>query len=239
MKKTFSIKQLFRDSTEDYKKYWGMFLMIGIIFVLVGFLTNMGSFQPHHAYGGGFRTGGSLFVTIIAWLLQTFLTLGFIKMLLAMVDKKKVQLEQLFHGANSFNHFLYFTVAMLLYSAIVGIGFVALIIPGIIFSVLFIFVQYLVAEEREGIFESFKRSIKMTKGNRWKIFWLMIVTILFNILGLLALIIGLVITIPITYLVYTHLYRTLLKADSGQGEEADTIIVEETIIIETEPEPNK
>lgn len=240
MKKTFSIKKLFKDSTEDYKKYWGMFLMIGIIFGLIAFVTNIGNVTaPYHHYGGGFGGGDSFFVIIISWLLQTFLSLGFIKMLLAMVDNKKVQLEDLFRGAGSFNHFLYFAVAMLLYSAIVGIGFVALIIPGIIFSILFIFVQYLVAEEREGIFESFKQSIAMTRGNRWKILWLMIVSLLFNLVGFLAFFVGLFITVPITYLVYARLYRRLMSGDSEpQREEVDTIIVEEELVIEETDQGN-
>lgn len=234
MKKTFSIKKLFRDSAEDYQKYWGMFLMIAIIFGLVALISNMGNFGH---YSGGFR-GTSQFVIIVSWLLQTFLMLGFIKILLAIVDKKKVQLEDLFRGAHSFNHYLYFMVATLLYSAIVGIGFVAFIIPGILLSILFIFVQYLVAEEQEGIFESFKRSLSMTEGNRWKIFWLMIISVVFNIAGFLALFIGLFVTIPITYLVYAHLYRTFLKKELVT-EGVDTIILEETIIIETEPESSK
>lgn len=230
MKKTFSIKKLFNDSVEDYKKYWGMFILIGIIFAMVALLANIGT-TPSYPYG--MMNSGSFLVIVISWLLQSFLTLGFIRMLLSIVDKKETKLEELFHGANSFNHFLYFVVTMILYSALVSLGTILFIIPGIILSVGFIFVQYLAAEEREGIFESFKRSWKMTKGNRWKIFWLMIVSALFNVLGLLALVVGLLVTVPITYLVYTHLYRTLLSP-VNTPQETETIVIKETVIIETE-----
>ena len=112
----------------------------------------------------------------------------------------------------------------------VAFGTLLLIIPGIIALVGFIFAQYLIAEEKTGIFESFKESWKMTRGNRWKIFWLMIVLVFFNIFGALALVIGLFITIPMSYLMYAHLYRTLNTdqslAEDDLSEESDMEVIE-------------
>lgn len=228
MKKTFSIKALFNQSFEDYKKNWGLFVLA----TLVIFLASMiGSFSElsHQASGGFFTFGGGI-INILATLLGIFLQLGLMKMLFNLVDGKEYKLEDLFNGPNSWRHYLYFAVASILYSALVGFGMLFLVIPGLIMMVGFLFVQYLVAEEKAGIFESFKISWKMTAGNRWKIFWFLILIILFNILGALALLIGLFITIPITYIVSVRLYRALLL---DTPEKQEFVVIEEEIIIET------
>lgn len=49
----------------------------------------------------------------------------------------------------------------------------------------------------------------MTKGHRGKLFLLILAIILFNILGMFALLIGLLVTIPMTMLIYSHAYRQL------------------------------
>ena len=199
-----------------------MLILIGIIFALVGMLGNMGN---------GFH--GASIIGLVGWLLQMYLSLGFIRLLLNIVDGKPRKIEDIFHGANSTSHFIYFLVVGLLYGAIVALGMVLLVIPGLVALVGFIFAQYLIAEEGEGIFESFKKSWHMTAGNRWKIFWLFIVVAFFNLFGLIALVIGLAITIPMTYLIWARLYRTLGSATVESAPAEQVVMYEETIIVET------
>jgi len=230
MKKTFSIKTLFNGAWADYKKTWKLFILIGIIFMLVGLASNL-------AIGIDPYTGlpqGSPIIGILGWALQMFLGLGFIRFLLHIVDGKKYELEDIFKGPQSVMHLVSFAVVTVLYGSIVGLGTLLFVVPGLIALVGLTFAQYIVAEQKAGIFESFQHSWSMTEGSRWKIFWLMIVIVLFNILGVLALGVGLLITIPVTYLISAHLYRTLgskLVADMNEDSK-ETVIIEETIIIE-------
>ncbi|MFT6829805.1 MAG: hypothetical protein ACJAV6_000646 [Candidatus Paceibacteria bacterium] len=165
-------------------------------------------------------------VSLIAWLLGMFISLGFIRFILNIVDEKERKVEDLFRGANSVEHFLFFIVVVMLYTALIGLGTVLLVIPGIVALVGFVFAQYLIAEEKSGIFESLKESWNMTSKNRWKIFWLMIVVLFFNIFGALALVIGLFITVPMTYLIYARLYRELSMDDLVTMEEEDMEVIE-------------
>ncbi|MCA9351272.1 hypothetical protein KC929_00660 [Patescibacteria group bacterium] len=222
MKKSFSIGDLFRAAWNDYKQNWGILILIGIIFALVGMLGKMGH---------GFH--GASIIGLLGWLLQMYLSLGFIRLLLNIVDGKPRKIEDIFHGAKSISHFVYFLVVALLYGAMVGLGMVLLVIPGLVALVGFMFAQYLIAEEGEGIFESFKKSWELTAGNRWKIFWLFIVVLFFNLFGLIALVIGLAITIPVTYLVWARLYRTLGTGVAESAPAENVMIYEETIIVET------
>ena len=222
MKKRFEIGTLFRDAWRDYKANWTMFIVIGIIFILVSILGNLGT--SFDSVTGVIEQ--STIVAILGWLLQVFIALGFIRFLLNIVDGKEYKIEDLFRGARSIEHFAFFIVVVMLYTAFIGLGTVLLVIPGIIALVGFIFAQYLIAEEKAGIFESFKESWKMTAGNRWKIFWLMIVLLFFNVFGLLVLVIGLFITVPMTYLMYAHLYRKLSLEGTVDSEESDMEVIE-------------
>lgn len=226
MKKTFSIGSLFRESWSDYKSNWKLFILVGIIFLLVGFLGNMGVEISPEGY-----VSQSPVIGIVTWLLQIFITLGYIKFVLNIIDKKEAKIEQLFNGANTINHFVSFVVVSLLASALIGLGTIFLIIPGIILSVGLLFAQYIAAEEKAGIFESLKESWHGTKGNRWKIFWFMVVVAFFNIFGFLALVIGLIITIPMTSIMYARLYRTLFSSEDIKGDDSTN---EESVEIEVE-----
>jgi hypothetical protein len=225
MKKTFNIQNLFKEAWSDYKSHWLLFILIGIIFIIVGVLSNMGINQ-------------SAIISIAGWALQMFIILGYIKFLLHIVDKKEAKIEQLFQGAQSLKHYISFLVVSLLISSFSGIlivpimasAFLAMISPllawvvGTLFTIILVtvivglaFARYLAAEQKAGIFESLKESWKGTRSNQWKILWFMIVMIFFNILGALAFVIGLVITIPMTSLMYVRMYRELFDCECTDG----------------------
>jgi uncharacterized membrane protein len=54
-----------------------------------------------------------------------------------------------------------------------------------------------------------KESWRITNGNKWQLFLFGLVLIGLNLVGLLALVVGLLVTAPITWLAATHAYRTL------------------------------
>lgn len=219
MKKTFDIKTLFTKAVDNFKDNWGMFILIGIIFILISLLGNTGMAL---GYAGGF-SGFSL-TSILVSLLQAFIGLGYLRFLLNMAREQDHKIEDLFNGPQSFAHFAYFLVVSLLYNALTMLGIVLFIIPGIIAGIGFMFASYLVAEQKTDIFTSFKRSWEMTTGNRWKILWLSIVLVGFNILGFLAFGIGLIMTIPVTSLVYVHLYTRLESSDDTDEIEVIEVI---------------
>lgn len=57
----------------------------------------------------------------------------------------------------------------------VTIGFVALVVPGIIFYLMWIVAVPVLVEERRGIFGSMERSAELTRGSRWRIFGIYLV----------------------------------------------------------------
>jgi uncharacterized membrane protein len=100
--------------------------------------------------------------------------------------------------------------AYLLILLIVIVGFILLVIPGIIASLGLSFATYLVIDRGMQPVASIKESWRITKGNKWRIFLLGLALTGVNILGALALVVGLLVSVPITLLAVVHAYRYLL-----------------------------
>ena len=105
-----------------------------------------------------------------------------------------------------------FLGAELLAALIIVAGFILLVIPGIIASLGLGFAPYIVIDRPLGPVESLKESWRITKGNKWRIFLFGLALLGVNILGLLAVGIGVLVSVPITLLAVVHAYRFLQTA---------------------------
>lgn len=111
----------------------------------------------------------------------------------------------------------------LMYGIAVFIGIILLIIPGIIIGLIFGFALYRVIDAGSMPVEAFKESAALTKGNRWNLFLLGLALVGINILGFFALIVGLLVTLPVTTLALVHAYRTLEAAHMPLVEDASEV----------------
>jgi uncharacterized membrane protein len=107
-----------------------------------------------------------------------------------------------------------FLGAELLAALIIIVGFIFFLIPGVIASLGLSFAPYLVVDRGMRPVESLKESWHITKGNKWRLFLLGLALLGLNLLGLIALVVGLLVTVPITMLSVVHAYR-LLQAQAG------------------------
>ena len=86
------------------------------------------------------------------------------------LNGRKIDLGQAFSaGLNTFLPLLGLAILMALG---VFIGFILLVVPGIILSVMWIVAAPTVVAEKRGVMESFQRSRDLTRGHRWAIFFL-------------------------------------------------------------------
>lgn len=108
--------------------------------------------------------------------------------------------------------FLWYLVGQIAVGLGVLIGLVLLLVPGIMLALGWMFSSYLIIDKGRGPFEAMKESWAMTKGHKWELA-LLIATILgLNILGLLCLVVGLLVTVPVSMLAVVHAYRKLSGA---------------------------
>ena len=87
--------------------------------------------------------------------------------------------------------------------------FLAGLVPGIIIAMGLAFVPYLVVERGLGPIDAIKESWRITKGHKWQLFLLVLALLGINLLGLLALVVGIFVAIPVTMIAFVHAYRTL------------------------------
>jgi hypothetical protein len=68
--------------------------------------------------------------------------------------------------------------AALLVGICLLIGFAALLVPGIMLAIMWSAVSPSIVVEGAGVFQAMQRSRELTKGHRWKIFWLLVIYVL-------------------------------------------------------------
>lgn len=95
----------------------------------------------------------------------------------------------------------------LLVSAIGIAGILLFIVPGIIAAVLLVFAPYMVIDRDMGPIDAIKTSFEKAKEHFWGVLLLLLAIILLNILGALLLGVGLVLTMPVSFLAVIHAYR--------------------------------
>lgn len=134
--------------------------------------------------------------------------MGVIKVTLKLVDGQKPEYSDLY---SSYPLFWSYFGASILFGIMTGIGFILLVVPGIIISLQFGLYGFLVIDKGAAAISSLQQSSKITNGSKWKLFGLALISIVINIAGLLFLGIGLIATIPTTFIAWAYAYRKLLS----------------------------
>src|SRR5262245_8498413 len=100
-------------------------------------------------------------------------------------------------------------VAALGVGAGLRIGIPLLVVIGVIIALMFFFSGFLVIDRGLGPIQALKESHRITQGYKWTLFVLSLLLFLINVAGLLALIVGLLVSAPVSLLALTHAYRVL------------------------------
>lgn len=148
-----------------------------------------------------------LFVPVIDYGLQYLY-------LKAMRDEE-ADLKLLFEGFRT--KYLNIILANLIVTALVIMGFVMLIIPGIIIACRLAFVSYLVMDKNLDPMKAVEKSWQMTRGHGWTIFFMAIISFFLVILGLLALIVGIFIAIMWIHAAFAALYQSVLNSNDDDN----------------------
>lgn len=154
-------------------------------------------------------------VAIADFVLSMIVNLGAIKIALKYRDGEKVEFANLF---DSFGILPAFMAAAVLTTLAVGIGLMFLIIPGIVIAVRFCFYGFLVFDEDAGPIEAIQRSVRITEGVGFDLFLFAMLLAGINFLGVLALGLGLFVSIPVSVLATAYVYRDLEQRRVHDGE---------------------
>lgn len=205
IKERFSKTGALRFGWDVWKKNIGFF--IGVLFV--AFLVQL---APALLSAFFKKEASILFIPINIFynVVGIIVSMGFIKIALSFCDGKTPEIADLFRGYPLFFSFL---AGLIFYGAIVIAGGLLLIIPGIILGIQFQFCTYFIIDQKAGPIEALKKSSRLTRGVKFELFIFNMFVLGINLLGALALGVGILITMPVTMMATAYVYRKLLEAE--------------------------
>lgn len=110
--------------------------------------------------------------------------------------------------------FIPYLLGSLLFSAILFVGILLLVAPGVWFAVKYQFMPYLIIDKGMEPVEALKAAGEITKGFWLDLFLFVLCIVGINFLGALAFGLGLLLTVPITLLAHAWVYRSFVPAEA-------------------------
>ena len=189
-----------------WRQMWKCFLelfLIGIIGLVIGIPSGIGGSEGEAA--------AAVSVLGVLGLIYGILLVGPVDYGVSFAHLKaarsdKLEIKNMFEA---FRNYWNAVLANVLVGVIVFIGFVLLIIPGIIFACKLVFTPYLVVDRKIQVIEAVKQSWRMTNGHAWKVFLSGLLAIPISIAGLICFGVGIIVSIMWIRLALASLYHSV------------------------------
>lgn len=182
----------FRFGWDTLKKDFWYFIGISVLYLVITNLPNG-------------RTGNSS-LGILGIFISAWLTGGLYRLLLDYKDGKKQEFTVLF---TQFTHFWRILLGELLIALIVIGGLILLIVPGFIWGLKYMFTILVIVDKNVEIGEAMRISKEMTQGIKGQLFLFTLACLGAIIAGFICLGIGVFVAVPIIWLAFLHVYRSL------------------------------
>lgn len=210
------------DSTciDNYRQGWkmifttfGILLGITLIFLVIQAPTNWTGryFQHSGEFGAGAGPGAGLFSTLYWIFLAGPISMSFNWAFLKAARGEEVKVGDMF--AVFTRNYWNAVGAGALTGLIIVVGFIFLVVPGVIFAVRLVFVPYLVIDRQMGVTEAISTSWRMTKGRGGTIFLMGLLAVPIFVGGLLALGVGVIISFMWTAAAFAVLYHSVTRGE--------------------------
>lgn len=186
------------------KKYFLYLLLVGLINIVADSLGGgWGSYGPE----AGPPVFLQLLVTAYSLLIMPVIGFGADLLYLRFMRDEQADVREIFDGFRT--NYLNIVLANLLWVAIIGIGLVLLIVPGIVFLCRLAFVPYLVMDRRLDPVAAVEKSWQMTRGHGWRIFGMFLLAIPLFIVGILLLGVGVIPAFILVQCAFASLYHAV------------------------------
>ncbi|MFM2414903.1 MAG: hypothetical protein RI911_596 [Candidatus Parcubacteria bacterium] len=195
---SFSLQEAFTTGWETFIKHWQLFLVLHAAtscLLLVADWCVAGTLEG---------TLPRLIATVLDLGLKLIIGLGLLFVYLRVHDGEHTEPLDIF---DPLPLFWGYAGVMVLYIIAVGVGLVALVVPGIIIAAGWALAQYIVIETDKNPIDALKESWKLTNGHKRTIILFGAITFIINFIGFLLFGLGLLVTLPVTGVAYAHMYR--------------------------------
>ena len=187
-----------------WRQLWRYFLelfLIGIIGFVIVIPAGMGGWGQGAA-ASFLSVIGTAYTILIAWPIDYGVSFSYLKA----ARGDRLEIKNMFEA---FQNYWNAVLAALLVAVIVIIGFILLIVPGIIFACKLAFTPYLVVDRKMAVIEAVKGSWNMTSGYAWKIFLIGLLAIPISIAGLICFGVGIILSIMWIRMAFASFYHSV------------------------------
>ncbi len=160
----FSTSQVFGEAWQILKAKWTFLLGVWAVIFGVSFVGEI--LRSAAAEQGGILPA---FISLAIQVLSLILTIGSVKVVLKVVRGETADIAELFKDNVQFI-WQYFLLSLVM-ALIVIFGFLLLIIPGVIWSLKYMFAPYALIDEKLSFSDAMAKSDEMTRGIKWQLFW--------------------------------------------------------------------
>jgi hypothetical protein len=143
-------------------------------------------------------------------LIQGALIAGFHIYTMKKIMRRPADVGDLFKG---FNYFVPTLVASLLIGLFTFIGFLLLFIPGLIVAAIYKFTYLFIVDKRMGFWQAMQASHAVVRRDYFGFVMFLILAFLLNVLGFCCLLVGLMVTVPVTFAAITVAYSEIVGFD--------------------------
>jgi uncharacterized membrane protein len=179
-----SLRRSYTYGWQQLKTYFLHLFLVGLVWWVAAFPSSITFWQE--TWAG--TTAVSILAAAYGLLILPIISYGAQHLYLQYMRDVRADIRGIFSGFQT--NYLNIVLANLLVFAICGIGFVLLVVPGIVFACRLAFVPYLVMDRGLDPVAAIEKSWNMTRGHGWRIFGMFLVAIPVFMLGFLLLGIG-------------------------------------------------
>ncbi|MCF6357735.1 MAG: DUF975 family protein [Draconibacterium sp.] len=204
-----------------WRKMFGKAFLFLLVTVIIVGLLNGPSAGANIKFDGDYNISWLLlFPIIIFGLAYSFLFLPVIKygenyLFLKAMRDEEFDLKILFEGFKT--KYLNIILANLIVTALVIIGMVMLIIPGIIIACRLVLVPFLVMDKNLDPMKAVEKSWQMTRGHGWEVFFMAILSAFIFIGGVLVFIVGAIVSIIWIHAAFATFYQSIINVKDKEN----------------------
>ncbi|MDX2239525.1 MAG: hypothetical protein NW224_02470 [Leptolyngbyaceae cyanobacterium bins.302] len=210
------------DIGEYFNRGWELFKQYALPFVgfllLVLIIGGVLSRLPYPLGLNEDRQGG-----IVNSIISPILTAGFYIVAFKLAKGQSASFGDFFRG---FNNFLPIFLVNLVGSLLIALGLILLIIPGIYLAVAYFFATTLVIEKRFDFWTALETSRKLVTKRWFSFLGFGLLLFLLNLGGALLFVVGLLITVPLTFCIIVAAYEDIIGLN---GSQVDAPILDEGV----------
>jgi uncharacterized membrane protein len=204
----FSISEAFKLGWEMWKKRWGLLLGIAIFsLVLLGIPQILQSFLPETA------VFASLILGLAHLICGVIAHMGLLTIALKAARQEECIFIDFFSTLHLFPSYLW---GQILFVLSVCLGLILLIIPGVVIALKFNLWPFFVLDRASKGVEALKLSNEAVYGNKWNLLLFALAAFILNLVGILCLGVGLLVTLIITNIAWASIYCKLTMSAASE-----------------------